>query len=105
VNAKGGRPAKLGLTGLVACGVCGACGRTSRSSMRWTTIFVGLGALQGRTKKATGIDHGGEKAAALSLQVPVAAPLGAVSKFPPGFGPTGPGPGAAHGSGALEMLL
>jgi hypothetical protein len=34
----------------------------------------------------------------LSFQVHVAAPLGAVSKFPLGFGLAGPSPGIAHGS-------
>jgi hypothetical protein len=90
VNAKGGRPAKLGLTRLV--------GSTSRSSIGWTTKFISLGALQGRRKKPTCSGRGGERAAALSFQVLVVAPLGTVSKFPPRFGPAEPGLGSAHGS-------
>jgi hypothetical protein len=58
----------------------------------------GPGALQGCRKKPIGSGGGGERAAALSFQVPIAAPLGAVSKFPSGFGPAEPGLGAAHGS-------
>jgi hypothetical protein len=66
VNAKGGRSAKLGLTGVVACGVCGACGSTSRSNIGWRTRFLGPGALQGRRKKPTGSsrNRGGERAVA-----------------------------------------